>query len=271
MINNQLATEFEQQGFFILKGFFSKEEATELLEKIKASPKQTGKDPLTKGAMTFYSNTFLRSQELQSFISQQKIIDVLTQITDADLWVRWDQAVAKGPGADVFPWHQDNGYNHLKDGHYQFWVALTEMTADNGGLWLQPGSHKTLRPHKKVGNEMVYEGEPENPILIEAEPGDVVVFSSFLLHMTTPNVTQNPRWAYVIEYMHLDHYDPYLEPPYFVVARNGKSCPEFVEAHQGSQSFGNRLKYSMIDGSFGRLLPDWVRKSGKKLLSTGSR
>lgn len=38
MVNKQLATEFEQQGFFILKNFFSLEETEALSENIKASP-----------------------------------------------------------------------------------------------------------------------------------------------------------------------------------------------------------------------------------------
>jgi hypothetical protein len=245
VVEQTLQEEFNSKGFIILRGLFSKVEAQKLLETIKATPNSSRVEPLTRGAMTFYSNIFFSSPELQKFASQQKIIDLLKNISGPDIWLRWDQAVAKGPGADTFPWHQDNGYNKLKDGHYQFWIALTEMTADNGGLCLQPGSHTKRLPHKKVGQEEVYDGIPENPILIEAEPGDVVIFSSFLLHSTTPNITQNSRWAYVLEYMSLNHYDPTLEPPYFVVARNGKSCPEFVESYEGSKSFFNRLKYNL--------------------------
>ncbi len=110
---------------------------------------------------------------------------------------------------------------------------------------IRPGSHKKRLPHKKVGHEEVYDGIPESPVLIEAKPGDVVVFSSFLLHSTTPNITQKARWAYVLEYMSLNNYDPTLEPPYFVVARNGKSSPEFVESYEGSKNFVNRLKYNL--------------------------
>ncbi|BAU66905.1 hypothetical protein STA3757_43110 [Stanieria sp. NIES-3757] len=257
MTEHTLKQEFDENGFIVLKKFFSQQEAEILLDTIKSTPHPNNKDRLTKGAMTFYSRVFLYSKELQKFASQQKIIDILKELIGPDIWMRHDQAVAKGPGADTFPWHQDNGYNKLKDGHYQFWVALTEMTADNGGLHLQPGSHKKILPHKKVGNEQVYDGVPENPVLIEAEPGDVVIFSSFTLHSTTPNVTQHPRWAYVLEYMSLDYYDPFLEPPYFVVARDGKSCPEFVETYRGSKSLTNRLKYSMrIDGKLKR----WARK-----------
>ncbi|HEY9630745.1 MAG TPA: phytanoyl-CoA dioxygenase family protein [Coleofasciculaceae cyanobacterium] len=260
-VKSALKEEFEAKGFVILRDFFSNPEILDLLEEIRSTPNSSQVEPLTRGAMTFYSNVFFSNKRIQEFISQQRIVDVLNEISGSDTWVRWDQAVAKGPGADTFPWHQDNGYNKLKDGHYQFWIALTEMTADNGGLCLQPGSHKKRLPHKKVGHEEVYDGVPESPILVEAKPGDVVLFSSFLLHSTTPNITQNTRWAYVIEYMSLDHYDPTLKPPYFVVSQEGKSCSGFIESYKGVEKISNHLKYYLgVD----KKLKIWVRKIFKK-------
>lgn len=267
MVEQDLKTEFDKNGFVILRGFFSEQEAQNVLETIKFSKHPNNKDRLTKGAMTFYSNLYRYSEEIQSFAAQQKIVDVLKGLIGPDIWMRHDQAVAKGPGADTFPWHQDNGYNKLKDGHFQFWIALTEMNQDNGGLWLQPGSHKQILPHKKVGNEQVYDGIPENPVAIAAKPGDVIIFSSFCLHSTTPNITQKDRWAYVLEYMSFDYYDPFLEPPYFIIARDGKSCPEFVESYRGSNNLANRLKYNLrMDGQLKR----WLRKIIKKPSGVGS-
>lgn len=235
---------FDRDGFIVCKGLFSPEEAATLLTEIKQSQRRYDRDTLTKGFMTFKSSVFFGNQKIQQFISQPKIIDLLKQIIGPDIWVRWDQAVAKGPGSDIFPWHQDNNYSKLVDPHYQVWVALTKSDADNGGLWLQPGSHKhSSLPYHTVGHEVVYDGVVKNPVLIEADPGDVVIFSSFTLHSTTPNITQDTRWAYVIEYMSLDHYDPYVEPPYFVVARNGVSSPKFVRSFRGKKNPLSRLKY----------------------------
>ena len=243
-----LKNTFEREGFIVCKKFFSLEETAVLLKEIKESQRRYQEDSLTKGFMTFKSSVFFNNRRIQQFVSQQKIVDLLKEIIGPDIWLRWDQAVAKAPGADTFPWHQDNNYSNLKDPHYQVWVALTKSNADNGGLWLQPGSHKYKSlPYQKVGHEVVYQGVLENPVAIEAEPGDVVVFSSFTLHSTTPNTTQDTRWAYVMEYMSLDHYDPYIEPPYFVVARNGRSNPEFVRSFRGKNNPLSRLKYYVSD------------------------
>ena len=248
---NQIVTEsskalleqFKTQGYVVCKNLFTEAEAQTMVEDLKAAETIDGISSLNKGAMTFYSGVYAKSAALQAVVSQPKVINFLQQFIGSDFWVRWDQAVAKGPGAGTFPWHQDNAYNSLTDEHFQFWIALTETNKDNGGLWLVPKHHNRLLPHKKVGNHMVFQGEPEKPILIEAKPGDVVLFSSFSLHSTTPNVTQDTRWAYVIEYMACKDFDPTVNPPYFIVARNGQPTAEFVHWYEGRINLLNRLKY----------------------------
>ncbi|NJK40774.1 MAG: phytanoyl-CoA dioxygenase family protein [Acaryochloridaceae cyanobacterium SU_2_1] len=238
-----LLEEFNAQGYVIRKGLFSPIEAQTLIKDIQAAETIDGISALNKGSMTFYSGIYANSQPLQATISQTKVIDFLKQFIGPDFWVRWDQAVAKGPGSGTFPWHQDNAYNSLKDRHYQLWIALTKTTADNGGLWIVPGSHHHALPHNKIGNHMVYAGQPQDPILIEAEPGDVILFSSFTLHSTSPNVTQAARWAYVVEYMSLNDYDPGAKAPYFIVARNGQPTAKSVDFYRGQLNPLNHLKY----------------------------
>lgn len=238
-------SEFEVQGYTVYRNFFSKEEMTELVKEIQRSePQSSEPDVLTTKYMTFYANIFQKSPYLQSFISQHKIVDLLRDIIGPDIWVRWDQAVEKKPGGEEFPWHQDNGYNDIQDAHYQLWIALTDMNQENGGLWLQPGSHKYgILSHERIDNNKVSLGNPEKAVFIEAEKGDIILFSSLMLHRTSPNISNSNRWAYVVEYMSTDQYDPYLEPPYFVVARGGVSSPGFVRFYRGQLNPKKQVKY----------------------------
>ena len=238
-----LLEKFNTQGYIVRKGLFSPEEAKASIEHIKQAETIDGVSALNKGAMTFYSGVYAKSPALQAIVSQPKVVEFLKQIIGPSFWIRWDQAVAKGAGAGTFPWHQDNSYNHLKDEHFQLWIALTKTNADNGGLWLVPKHQSKLLPHDRVGNHMVFKGDIQEPILIEAEPGDAILFSSLTLHSTTPNVTQDARWAYVIEYMSSKDIDPTLTPPYFVVARDGKPTAEFVNWYEGRLNPINHLKY----------------------------
>lgn len=267
MEGQQLRESYQTNGYVICREFFSQAEVQQLFADIQAAQMRYGHDVLTDNGLAFNSCIFFKSQQLQTFIAQQRIIDLLQPIIGPDIWVRWDQAVAKKPGARTFPWHQDNSYSSVKDPHHQLWIALTKTTAENGGLWLQPGSHRSTLPHKKIGCEQVYQGTPDSPIFIGAEPGDVILFSSYTLHSTTPNVTEDTRWAYVIEYMSAAAYDPYVEPPYFMVAKNGHSQPEFVDTYPGQLNPLNRLKYVGDQWTPKQLVPVWLKHAAKALLA----
>jgi hypothetical protein len=236
---------FRQQGFTRAPGFFTEAEMDSLIHDIRtADPKSPQPSDLNKGEMLFYNNLFFRSEKIQRFITQPRLVDFLRNVIGPDFWVRWDQAVFKGQGAGEFPWHQDNAYNRLLDEHFQLWIALSKMNAERGGLWLVPGSHKKgLLPHTKVGKYKAFLGPTENSVCIDAEIGDVVLFSSLMLHYTSPNVSTLDRWAYVVEYMSLDHHDPYKKPPFFIAARNGKPEPGFARYPRGRLRVANHMKY----------------------------
>jgi len=135
-------------------------------------------------------------------------------------------------------------YNQLKVEHFQLWLALTEMTQENGLLMVSPESHKLgLLPHEKVGRHLVCARKADRPQSIEANPGDVIVFSSLMMHHTPPNRSPRRRWAYVAEYMLMNQYDPFIKPPYFVAARNGNPSPRFVQRAPGARSLRNQLVY----------------------------
>lgn len=241
--NVDLAARFRTEGHVRLDGFFSSDEISKLQEEIVAAARgREGASSLDRGGLTFEENVFLRSSFVQDFISQEKIVDVLSRVIGPGFFVRWDQCVRKVPGGVEFPWHQDNAYSRLRDEHYQFWVALTDSTRENGGLSLQPGGTRERLPHTWVGNHLVCTVKAGEEVFIHAARGDVVVFSSFVPHHTGPNETDADRVAYVVEYMSLDSYDPLLRPPYFVVAENGARSGRFVPTYAG-RSLKNRLSY----------------------------
>jgi len=240
-MENQLTTEFAQNGYVFFPKLFQPQQIQTLLNNLAEASIEP--DRLTQGQMVFHSNLFYQSASLQAFVSQPKIIEKLAPIIGPDIFVRWDQSVNKKPGAGDFPWHQDNGYNQLKDEHFQLWIATTEMTGDNGGLWVKPGSHRQgIVPHYPIQNHMCCD-PPSNPILIKAELGDALLFSSFLLHFTAPNTTQHSRLAYVVEYMSCQHFDPFITSPYFQVAKDGHSDPRFVSWYSGNLNPLNHWDY----------------------------
>jgi len=228
--------QFARDGYVVARSLFSPSEMRDFVDECRSfEGKSEQPEPNSKGQMQFYSQLFRRSALVRGFVSQQTLIDFVAPIGGPNLWVRWDQAVAKGPDSGVFEWHTDAGYNHLPQHHFEIWIALSESRKDNGGLWVIPGSHRWRVRHRRIGTHMVAHGrerfdEPgSGRMCIEAEAGDVILFSSRLLHKTYENTTPRARWAYVAEVMRLKDLDPTIKPPYFVIARDGRAAGELVD------------------------------------------
>lgn len=222
--------EFHEQGFTILRGFFAAQQARSLIGLIEEAGPDPARRELDRPGLSFYSNVYRRSAALRAFLAQSRVVSLVSAVAGPDLWLRWDQAVRKTPGGAEFPWHQDNGYTRLPVAHYQFWVALSRNDPEHGGLWVVPGSHRRgLLPHRAARGHQVYEGPADGAVAVLADPGDVVLFSSYLLHATSPNRCAEERWAYVAEFMSLEDRDPGVEPPYFIVASGGEPRPGFVD------------------------------------------
>ena len=145
--------------------------------------------------------------------------------------------ITKSPGGSPFPWHRDNAYNRLKKEHFQFWIALTDMNKENGGLWLIPKSH--LEPkikHTRDKSHWKVDIDSSDSMCIIAKPGDVLLFSSRLLHKTEVNHSKEDRTAYVVEYMSQKDVDPLVGAPYLFI-KNGS--PLLLQKHPKSNFLSN--------------------------------
>ena len=78
----------------------------------------------------------------------------------------------------------------------------------NGGVWIIPGSHKWgLMPHRMTSTHWVWTGSSSEGVEIKADAGDVLIFSSYSMHRTGPNLTDGNRIAYLVEFMDRKYFD----------------------------------------------------------------
>ena len=117
----------------------------------------------------------------------------------------------------LFHWHQDITYLLGSMNALTFWIPLSKVNKERGSIEVIPGSHtkgifpirytgkKSLEPNTVMSPKDIYlEKEPTAPpILLEAEPGDLVVFSQLLLHRSTPNHSGYIRWAIQLRFADL--------------------------------------------------------------------
>ena len=119
---------------------------------------------------------------------------------------------------NLFHWHQDITYLLGSKNSLTYWIPLTTVNQLMGSIEVIPRSHlQGLYPFKYVGSEsqdnkvmspkdirLIEEPKIAGEI-IEAEFGDLVVFSQYLLHRSMPNFGANNRWT--IQIRHSDFHD----------------------------------------------------------------
>ena len=78
-------------------------------------------------------------------------------------------------------------------------VVVDEANAANGCLHVVPGSHKLgdLRVKRYAKGSVEELVDVSSAVPCEAMPGDVVMFTSYTVHGSSPNATDRPRRSYI--------------------------------------------------------------------------
>ena len=122
--------------------------------------------------------------------------DIVSQVYREPAVLFKDKINFKGPGGGSFLPHQDaTAYatDEFASHHVSVLVAVDEATVSNGALMVVPGAHRRgVLPNQNgvidtdVEAELVYEH-------VLVEPGDIVLFDSFLPHKSEKNFTDTWR------------------------------------------------------------------------------
>ena len=147
---------------------------------------------------------------LRTMLFSPAMADICRATLGETAYFFFDQYVVKGPeGGMPFAWHQDSGYvvgNGGPADHAPYltcWCPLDDATEENGTVRLIPGSHRNgILPHDRQPgtNDLVGAPAEAEGVVVEAKAGDVVAFSSLLLHATGANRSSKPRRVYLAQY-----------------------------------------------------------------------
>jgi len=200
---------FDRDGFQNLGRVFDAGELAELsaeYDRLVDDRAQTLGNP-DEGEFPYRAMLNFRSPAMKRMLTHPALLDVAQAVLGPDVRFWWDQGINKSPGAGSFiKWHQDNGYTEGQIPPYlTCWLALDDSTLENGGLEVIPGSH-VHGDHAHVW-EGVHAVIPESAIeaqrkiALNAKAGELLVFSSHLVHQTVGNATNDrQRRAWVVQY-----------------------------------------------------------------------
>ena len=158
---------------------------------------------------------------LEQFRRDPRVLEVLEPLLGRDIKQIINQLHWKPPGAVAadFAFHQDvrfrrprEAYRNLAVSYVQTGIAIDRHTRENGCMRVLPGSH--LRGEVAIpAPAQVLAGPPSDEALraagldptrlldLELQPGDLAIWSVFLVHGSGPNVTQGDRRFYINGYV----------------------------------------------------------------------
>jgi phytanoyl-CoA hydroxylase len=234
MITTTQREQWDRDGYFILRGFTDpatgEAMADEAIAEIRANapsgeagqrayctpaglwiqPEGQGmpgaQHPEDRASKVF--NTHLGGTA-QAFALSAACADIVAALIGDDIDVFQSMFILKNPGAWGQPWHQDSLYfNFDQQPQIGLWLAISEATVENGCLSVLPGSHRRpiephvpdARPNANQGYQEIVGLDDSGAIPVLMQPGDLLVFHSYLIHRSVDNISDARRAAMVYHY-----------------------------------------------------------------------
>ncbi len=217
MVTAEHLRQYEEEGYFVLPSVLTAEElellrggAAHSIAKVDAEMDARGTDRWNinaRGKRYFSTKVAEDLPALKDFLFGDLMADICRSVLGEKAYLFFEQYVIKCADRDTtFAWHQDSGYVHEDAEPYlTCWIALDDVTEENGSVYLLPYSRTGVRSYVKhlpdpVTNDKVgYFGtDPGVPVLVPA--GSIACFSSVLFHRSGPNTTDTMRRVYLAQY-----------------------------------------------------------------------
>ncbi|MDA0747599.1 MAG: phytanoyl-CoA dioxygenase family protein [bacterium] len=210
-----LKKSFDRDGFVVLPGFLTPQEAGELSSKVRDYIQNTLPDLPENAA--FYeekgnSETLMRLEGMHQhdayfhgLLLSDAFAGLASMLLKDDIVPRNIELFNKPPlVGKLTPPHQDGFYFMLEPNEaITLWLALDEVNTQNGCLFYVPGSHQNgMRPHR-LSNVLGFSqgitdyGDNDRNIerAIPVSPGDLIAHHSMVIHRADPNPGTRHRRA----------------------------------------------------------------------------
>jgi Phytanoyl-CoA dioxygenase (PhyH) len=177
---------------------------------------------LDDGNRVVIASALMRSMALQQLGWDPRLVRLSRLLMATDVIMASDlgglQIHLPNDRRNLRPWHQDYPYVRDSEDALIYWFPLRSLAGQNGGLRVAPGSHRLgvlpmrgYRPRlpgserpMRIADLSGLERFPQLTVPVEA--GDVLVFSTLLLHASALNRSERVRWT--VQVRHGNFEDP---------------------------------------------------------------
>ncbi len=228
--------QYHAHGYAVVRGVFSPDEVAEIAAAIDAihaegvahgrsfrhgnlfynvAPDDRGEPLVRMVQWPSYHNAVLNAVRLDP-----RWVDLLAPLIGGDLKQIINQLHWKAPGSrGDFAWHQDSrfrkpdaAYRNLGSSYIQTGLAIDPHTPQSGAMRMIPNSHRAGpldidTSTEVLGNAMTDDAlrdagiDPAKVIDLEMEPGDIAMWSPYLVHGSGRNTADHQRRLYINGYV----------------------------------------------------------------------
>lgn len=191
------------------------------------------------------------STEAARLAAHPEILDAVESLLGPDLLVWSVELIIKPPHSDkMLTMHQDLnywGFEHA-DGEVTAWLALGDVTVENGAMQFVRGSHRlgAVAHHDTYGEnnllsrgqEIAVEFDPADEVAVELGPGEISLHHGLTFHGSGPNTTDHPRVALAIRYVTPEMGKEGGATDYAMLVRGADRHNKLVKIAPPSEDFG---------------------------------
>jgi len=210
-INQRQVEQFQQDGYCVVEGLFSKGEIDEIevfFEEFKTKgfkiydggTEYHETDPTKRQVRAMHPHRY--AQKAQDWLIHPEVAEVLEVLLGRPALAVQSMYYFKPPGAKGQGMHQDNFYLvSAPTTCIAAWTAIDAATIDNGCLYVAPGSHRRdiFCPNKAMNEPWMEYGDSHinpfprdlKPVPVEVPRGSTMFFGGNLVHGSGPNRTKD--------------------------------------------------------------------------------
>jgi len=213
---------YRTNGFVVIEDFLTPDELSVWREAVDGAIQNRGKQRILGRQETinddaYYNQVFVQrvnlwedNPQIRELIVDGQLGKFATMLAGVDGVRLWhDQALVKQPWANPTGWHLDNPFwSWYSHDALSLWVALDDVTIQNGCLYFLPGTHKTARfENSNIGENIgdIFKVYPEwKEIMAVPTPmkaGSCSFPNGLTAHGAGPNMTPGWRRAMTCGFM----------------------------------------------------------------------
>ena len=206
MLTADQANFYQQNGYLAPINIFTDEEASALYKDFQWLENEYSESLLGYGR----NNAHQVLPLFDNIAHHPSILDVIESLIGPNILVAGTTLFIKEPEQPGFiSWHQDARYNGFKPYNWvTAWLALTEVTKENGCMYMWPESHLDGQRHhvdtyaedNLLTRGQTISGVPEDKVVpIELRPGQLSVHHPWVVHGSGHNTSKKRRVGLAIQ------------------------------------------------------------------------